>query len=501
MIGFIDVRRAALRLCPWLASLVIGGCAVGPDYVAPTPALASRWAAHEATAGAVFSADAVDDAWWQRFGDPVLSALIERMIRDNLDLQMASSRLQQSLAASGATAAAGWPQLRAEGSALRARNSANGLLDPSGHAGQAPYNVWQGAVQASWELDLWGRLAREREAAGARVEMAGESRHAALVSLSATLAQDYIRLRGAQHQLRLGQDDLALARQVLRLTRVRQAEGVATRFEVEQARAQVAEVEASLPALQQRACELANAIGLLLATPPQALSQMLEAVPAPAAVRIPDMQQPVAVGLPSQLAQRRPDIRRAQAALHAATAEIGVAEGDFYPRITLSGSVGAQAMQLSDLGSWSSRSVAIGPGVSLPLFDGARLRAMLRLRNAQQVEAALQYRKTVLGAWHEVDDAMNAWQAGAVVRDRLGEALAHSRAAWDDAQQQYAQGTVDYLHVLTVEQGLLRHRRAFSDSQAASSLALVDLYRALGGGWQQALPPVAVQPVIERTPG
>jgi len=200
----------------------------------------------------------------------------------------------------------------------------------------------------------------------------------------------------------------------LRLTGIRLAEGVATRLEVEQAGAQVAELEALLPALRQRTSAMVNAIGLLLTTPPQALSAMLDWRGEQDEVSIPGVALPVAVGLPSQLAERRPDIRRAQAVLHAATAETGVAAGDFYPRITLSGSAGAQAMQLSDLGSWGSRSFSIGPGISLPLFDGGRLRATLRLRNAQQQEAALQYRKTVLAAWHEVDDAMRAWRcAGA----------------------------------------------------------------------------------------
>jgi NodT family efflux transporter outer membrane factor (OMF) lipoprotein len=492
--------RQPTALCVSAATLVISGCVVGPDYTAPATSLTHAWAAHE-TAAAVFSTDAPDEVWWECFGDPVLSALMRRMAEDNLDLQMASSRLEQSLAASGAMTAASGPQLRADTSAIRARNSANGLLDPSGNAGQAAYHVWQGGLQASWELDLWGRVRREREAAGARVEIAKEMRHAALVSLSATLARDYIQLRGAQDQTRIAEDNLALARQALRLTRIRLAEGVATRLEVEQASAQVAEVEARLPALHQRTAEMVNAIGLLLTTPPQALSAMLEQRGGQEEITIPGVALPVAVGLPSQLAERRPDIRRAQAALHAATADIGVAEGDFYPRITLSGSVGAQAMQLSDLGSWGSHSFAVGPGVSLPLFDGGKLRSTLRLRNAQQQEAALQYRKTVLAAWHEVDDAMGAWQADAIVRDRLGDAQAHSRAAWDDVQRQYAQGTVDYLHVLDAQKTLLRNQSAFSASRVALSLALVDLYRSLGGGWQQERSPASIQPVQERTSG
>jgi NodT family efflux transporter outer membrane factor (OMF) lipoprotein len=491
MQGYHGFRCSVLAVL--MASTALGGCAVGPDFTEPTAAMGSDWGTHGNRLHTGLTRDAPDNAWWEQFGDPLLSSLIGRMADSNLDLQAASSRLEQSLAISGGVAAAGLPQLSASGSASRVRNSENGLLDPSGNNGQAPYSVWQGGLQSSWELDLWGRVKREREAADARTEAAYETRHAVLLSLTSLLAQDYIRLRGVQDDIRITRENLALATHRLRLTRLRQAEGVATRLEIEQVAAQVAEIEALLPGMQQRAAELINAIGLLLVTPPQALADELQLGEAPASAPIPGVTLAVAVGLPSQLAARRPDIRRAAAALHAATADIGVAESDFYPRITLSGSVTLQSMQLSDFGSWGSRGFAIGPGFSLPLFDGGKLRAMVRLRNAQQQEAALQYRKTVLSAWHEVDNAMAAWHADAATRDRFGEALAHSRAAFDDAQLQYAQGTVDYLHVLNTQATLLRNQRALSGSRVAVSLALVDLYRSLGGGWQQDRPSAALQ--------
>ena len=470
-----------------IVAALLTACAVGPDF-APQPApLPASWISTQDDA-AVLSTDTPDDAWWERFGDPLLSSLMHRMAQANLDLQTASLRLQQSQAASGVTAAEDFPRLSVEGGASRARSSAEGLLDPSGHSGQAAYGVWQGGLQATWELDLWGRIRRQREAAQARVGIAREARQAASVSLSATLAQAYIRLRGTQSELRIAEENLALLQASLRLTRVRLAHGVATRLEEEQVAAQAASIEARLPGLRQRGVELVNAISLLLAEPPQALAVELRLPAEQQEVAIPGIALPVAVGLPSLLAKRRPDIGQAQQALRAATAEMGVAQADFYPRITLSGSFGAQAMQLADLGSWNARSFSLGPSVSLPLFDGGRLRAMLELRTLQQREAALQYRKTVLAAWHEVDNAISAWRAAASTRDRLGEALAHSRAAWESAQAQYLQGSADYLHVLTAQENLLRNQSALSASRVSVSLALVDLYRSLGGGWQHELP-------------
>jgi len=200
---------------------------------------------------------------------------------------------------------------------------------------------------------------------------------------------------------------------------------------------------------------------------------------------IPQGPPRVPVGLPSELANRRPDIRQAEARLHAATASIGVAQADFYPRITLSGDLGLQALQLSELDGWSAHRFAIGPAISVPLFDGGRRRGTLQLREAQQQEAAIAYQRTVLGAWHEVDDAMAAYQAQQRRHDRLGEAVKQSRIALDNAELQYQQGTVDYLNVLSVQQALLSNEEELLDSRQAIALALVGLYRALGGGWEQ----------------
>ena len=215
------------------------------------------------------------------------------------------------------------------------------------------------------------------------------------------------------------------------------------------------------------------------AEPPRSLqAELLEDA------QLPAPQQTFAIGLPSELAQRRPDIRQAEARLHAATASIGVAKADFYPSIRLSGSVGFQALQLADFGAWDSRRFAFGPQLSLPIFEGGRLAGTLQLREAQQQEAALNYRKVVLGAWHEIDDVLRLYNASQLRRDHLAEAVRQNRIALETAQRQYVEGAVDFLNVLTVQGALLASEEQWIDSSAAVSQALVGLYKALGGGWQ-----------------
>ena len=250
-------------------------------------------------------------------------------------------------------------------------------------------------------------------------------------------------------------------------------------YEVSEAAAQVAEIEARTAPLQQRIAQLINALSLLLAREPRALQQQLSVL-----ADVPAYRADVPIGLPSELAQRRPDIRRAEAQLHAATASVGMAEADFYPRITLSGNLGFQALQLSDLGSWGARSFAFGPGLSVPIFEGGRLQGALQLQEGRQQEAGITYQKTVLSAWHEVDDALVAYQANQRRRDSLQQAVMHSQHALDSVHQQYAQGTVDFLNVLTVQNTLLSNQAALVESTAQVSLSLVQVYGALGGGWQ-----------------
>lgn len=460
--------------------LSLGGCVMGPDFKTPETPLAAHWANTPSQSGHSGTAESpVDMRWWDSFGDAQLSALVREAQTRNFDLQMAASRLEQSRAMRRQVAADTLPAVDGSAGYSRSRNSQRGLNDPSGKAGKQAFNLWSGGLGISWEADLWGRVKRSVEVADASVQMAEEDRHAVQLLVIVQTAQDYIELRSTQQGLAVVEQNLHIAQRSLELTRLQLKEGVATDLEVSEAAAQVAEIQARLAPLQQHSAQLINALSLLLAREPRALQAQLS-TPA----NVPSYTETVPIGLPSELAERRPDIRRAQAQLHAATAAIGVAEADFYPRITLSGNMGFQALQLSDLGSWGSGSFAFGPGLSVPLFEGGRLKGALQLQEGRQQEAGIGFQKTVLRAWHEVDDALVAYQANQRRRDSLLQAVAHNQRALDSVHQQYTQGTVDFLNVLTVQNALLANQAALVDSTAQVSLSLVDLYGALGGGWQ-----------------
>lgn len=468
------------RLSPLLLAMLLAGCTLGPDFRRPDSQAPRDWVQLQGEAAPSQPvAQALEMRWWDSFRDRHLSALIVKVTQRNLDLQMASARLLQSRALRSTVAADEAPAVDMNAGYSRARNSAEGLSDPSGKAGKSAFNLWQGDLVAGWELDLWGRVRRQVEAADASVAVAENDRRGVLLALLAETAGDYIQLRAVQHTLAITEDNLKVARHSLKLSEGRQAEGVATRLDVAQASAQVASIEARLPTLQARRDDLINALSLLAAEPPRSLqAELLQGgeLPAP--------EQRFAIGVPSELAERRPDIRQAEARLHAATASIGVAKADFYPSIRLSGSVGFQAMQLSDFGAWDSRRFAFGPQLSLPIFEGGRLAGTLQLREAQQQEAALGYRKVVLGAWHEIDDVLRLYNASQLRRDHLAEAVRQNRIALETAQRQYVEGAVDFLNVLTVQSALLASEEQWIDSSAAVSQALVGLYKALGGGWQ-----------------
>ncbi|MGY4494819.1 efflux transporter outer membrane subunit [Pseudomonas sp. TE3610] len=459
-------RITALLL---LISLV-QGCTLGPDFKAPKADLPARWQAVDGR---------VNPQWWASFNDPQLSALMAQALAGNLDLAIAASHVQQSQALRATVAADRVPAVNASGSYQRARNSQDGLMDISGYDGKQAYSVWNAGLSISWEADLWGRVRRSVEAADASVQAVREQQHGLQVAIMALTARDYIELRGTQSALQVTRDNLAIARRTLTLTQAQRTQGVATDLQVAQAQALSAAIEARLPDLEQRESVLINALSLLVGQPPETLEGALQA-PAP----VPHGPAQVPAGLPSELAQRRPDIREAEARLHAATAAIGVAQADFYPRITLGADVGLQALQLANLGNWASRSFAAGPGISLPLFEGGRLQGALRLSEGRQQEAAIAYRKTVLGAWHEVADALSAYQARQRRQASLDQAVEASQRALHSAQLQYDQGSVDFLNVLNVQTALLDNQAAQVANSALVALALVDLYRSLGGGWQ-----------------
>ena len=342
-----------------------------------------------------------------------------------------------------------------------------------------PYDLFQYGFDATWELDFWGHVRRGVEQSAAQLTATEESGRDVMVTAEAELARAYVRLRGVQRKLQITRQNLESSRQSLQLTQARAAGGLTTDLDVANAAAQVATIQAEIPGLEQQQSEFGNALGLLLGEAPQALTVELAAPRA-----VPPVPPRVPVGVPSELARRRPDIRRAEAVLHAATAGIGVATADFYPRITLGGNGMIQGLQVANLGQWAALAYSIGPTVSLPIFDGGRRTRTLELREAQQQEAAILYQRTVLGALHEVDNALTAYGAEQRRRAQLEIAVQQNRRALALARDRYAQGVTDFLQVLTAQRALLAAEQDLTDSTTTVSTNMVALYKALGGGWQ-----------------
>jgi len=494
-----------LRRCPAaVLALALGACTVGPNFEPPEWLSPASWFARKdepiAPAKSIPMAEPIDPNWWNLFNDPQLTELERRVAGENLDVQIATVRIAESRAQLGVVGSAQFPSLNANGSYTRQKASDVGVFanapNPLGASGASgarvggirsshlnPFDVYQVGLDASWEVDLWGRVARSVESASASVLASAEARRATLLSSLAEVALDYMRLRGIQSQLQIARDNVKIAQQSLDLTQQRAAGGVTTDLDVANAAAQLRTVAAEIPLLLQQESELINAISLLLGQPPNALqAELITAKP------VPPVPPKVPVGLPSELARRRPDIREAEAQLHATTADIGVAVANFYPSVKLSGSLGLQSIQPWTMFNLNARQYALGPGITIPIFEGGQLRATLELRKAQQQEAAISYQKTVLSAWHEVDNALTAYQSVQARRDQLIQAVAQNRRALGLAQSRYQEGVADFLQVLTAQQNLLSTQQQLAIATTNVSANLVTLYKALGGGWETQMP-------------
>ena len=509
----------AIKFLP-IAALLLAGCTVGPDFERPSLWSPASWFSTRPNPARLEAsmpvAEPVDAEWWKTFNDPVLTGLVRRVSAGNLDVRTAAFRLAESRAQRSVAGADQFAQLNGNGSYTRERLSKQGVISlvggggstnsvsggsstatqsnglggrqggvPSSVAGPSAipaFDLFQGGFDASWELDLWGRVRRSVESADAALEASTEAQRAQLLSSIAEVARDYMQLRGTQDTLRITRDNLAAAQESVRLTTERARGGLATDLDVANARAQLESTAATIPQLEQQEAQGINAISLLLGMPPGTLQAELST-----RKPVPPVPPRVPVGLPSELARRRPDIRQAEAQLHSATADIGTAKADFYPKLTLSGSVALQALQVRNLG-FSAGTYSYGPSLTIPIFEGGRLRGTLALREAQQQEAAVAYQKTVLQAFTDVDNALIAYAAEQRRRDRLAAQVTQSRRAFNLAQDQYRQGLTDFLQVLTAQRTMLAAEQQLSDSTATVSANLVALYKALGGGWEADLP-------------
>jgi len=478
----------ALRLVACLSGPMLGigltGCTVGPDYQSPDMREAPRRSASDG--GSVPSRTVerpVDIVWWKSFRDSQLSSLVERLVAQNLDLETAAERVIQSVAQRQVAASRGLPHIEGQSLTTYNRESPNGTLSLLTPAPGAPleYALFRDGLTSSWQLDLFGRVRRAVEAADANTLAAVENRHGVALAAVAELAQSYMQLRGTQDRLGIAKRNLRLAEENVELANTRFNNGVATTLDLAQARAQQATIAATLPPLRIQEAELINAIGLLLGEAPRALEAELRRPRI-----LPRVPRKVPVGLPGTLVRRRPDVREAEARLHEATAQTGVAMASFYPDVTLNGAANLESLHLSNLFSPASGAFAVGPTISIPLFEGGRLSGALALSESRQREAAILFQKTVLRAWKEVDDALTAYREAQRRRADIALSVTENQAALQAARQRYQEGAIDFLNVIATQAQLLQSENDLSDSDTQIATYLVNLYRALGGGWEIA---------------
>ena len=465
---------------PALAAALVG-CTVGPNFRPPVVPAPTLWGREQTDVPSRTVAGDVDIAWWERFNDPRLTSLVARLVAQNLDLKTAAERVVQGRAQRQVVASQGLPQLNGQSQYTRNRQSPTGIVSLTLPAPGASleYDLFQNGLNSSWELDLFGRIRRSVEAQDATTLASLEDRRSLGLAALAELATDYLQLRGVQAQLVIAERNLEMAARNERLVRDRFGHGVGTTLDLAQARGQYAAIAATVPPLRVQQAVLINAIGLLLGEQPRALeAELLPRAPLPA------VPPTVPVGLPGELVRRRPDVREAEARLHAATAQTGVAVASFYPDVSLTGLADFNGLRLANAFSLPSRAFQLGPTLSIPLFQGGQLTGTLRLRESQQREAAITFQKVVLQAWQDVDNALTSYAEAQRQRAQAAETVRQNEAALDAARQRYAQGATDFLNVVSSEAQLLQSQNNLASNDTAIATNLVSLYKALGGGWQ-----------------
>jgi NodT family efflux transporter outer membrane factor (OMF) lipoprotein len=492
-----------IRHLPSLLPLLLIGCTVGPDYHAPQTSVPDRFGATTRPA-----TEHVDFArWWTTFHDPLLNSLIDRAMAGNLDLKIAAARVREARAQRGVVAADGYPNLNTSASYRRTRTSEN-AFDIGGRPGattggtgttggtaqqfgafNAPgstTDLFQAGFDASWEIDVFGGVRREVEAAEADIGAQIENQRDTLVSLLAEVARNYLELRGYQQQIVIAHRNVKIQQDAVEVAQSKARLVGGSELDVARAQALVASTQSQIPTLETLRDQAAHRLGVLLGLEPRALIAELEEVKS-----IAKGPPEVPPGLPSELLSRRPDVRRAERQLAAATANIGVATADLYPKFSITAALGLQSEKFNSLADWGSRFWNIAPGVSWNLFDAGRIRANIQVQNERQRQAVLTYQSSILTALEDVNNALTAYAKEQTRRQSLQESVDKSRRAVELANTLYQGGARDFLNVIDAQRALATAEDQLVQSDRLIGTDLVALYKALGGGWNS---PATTQP-------
>lgn len=475
------------------AAAILGGCAVGPDYAPPTTQMPDQW--NQSLVRGVTDGSADMRTWWALLDDPVLDGLIARATRGNLDLKLAVSRLLEARARVGLAAGEELPSVQAQGDIERGRLS-EGIQQELGSSRERTSTLYQLGLDASWEIDLWGRISRDVESADAFLQATLEDYRDVLVSLYAEVASTYVDIRTLQKRISAAAGNVKTQQQTLQLVRDRRRAELASDVEIAQAQLNLATTEALIPQLRITLQQAIHRLGVLLGERPAALYGIL----APTAP-IPDVPAQIAIGLPADLLRQRPDIRSAERQLAAQTAQIGVATADLYPRFTLSGFLAFQKYGVSSFFSGDNIGYGFGPTVVWNVFDGGRIRSNIAVQDALTEQALFNYEQSVLTALRETQDAL----VGFVQQRERSEILARSVKAANDAVRLvtslYVSGLTDFQNVQDQQRSKFQQDDALAQSEGLVVQNLIALYRALGGGWARPDDRPAAMPIkTERGP-
>jgi outer membrane protein, multidrug efflux system len=454
------------RLLPLL--LALAACAQGPDYQPPQADAPPGWSQPLAVAPQ-------GREWWQAFDDPQVAALVVRALAANPDLAAAEAAVRAARALADKAAGGTLPELDLSAEATRARTPASQINGVNTKPRVA--TALSTGFDASWEIDLWGKLGRGVEAAVATAEASRAEADGVRLTLIGDVVRAYVELRGYQLRLAVAEQTVAAYADTVALTQSKFEAGTGSGLDLARAQAQLASSRAEPPPLRAELRARLHALSILTGQSPTVLATVLETrAPVPTMVAAPGL------GVPADLVRNRPDLRQAERKLAAATAEIGVAEADLYPSLTLSGSVGLSSASAGSLLQLAARTWSFGPGLVLPLFDGGSRRAEIDYRRALAEQAEQQWRGAVLSALAAVEDSLVAGDQRSKRRDALVVAAATSRAALDLATELNAKGMSSYLDVLDAQRELRELEAQLAEVQVAAVTDLIALYKAVGGG-------------------
>jgi outer membrane protein, multidrug efflux system len=463
------MRKAVILL---FVVVALGGCMVGPDYKRPTLDLPNSWRFEDAAAK-----DTANEAWWGQFDDPVLKDLIQVALQENKDVRIAAARVEQFLGLYGTTRAALYPQVGAGASASRERTSQiTGPTPLQNFSNVSPtFSNYEVFLNASWELDLWGKLRRATEAARANLLSSEDARRAVLLTLVASVANSYVNLRDLDKQLEISKQTVDVRAESYRLFQLRFQGGVISELELNQVKSEYEEALSRVPFYEKLIAQQENALSVLLGRNPG---------PVPRGKSIDELVLPmIPAGLPSDLLANRPDIRQAEESLVAANANIGVAKAQYFPTISLTGLLGFASNDLSKLFTSAGGTWALGIPAAVPIFTAGAIAGQVKAAEAVQQQLLFRYQQTIQTAFREVDDALVDQKRSREQLEALGQQVGTLRQYARIARLRFDEGYTSYLEVLDAERSLFNAQLSYAQTQGTIFQALVNIYKAMGGGW------------------